>query len=163
MKQKTNRIMTFGITELLPLLSESSRNEVLRLAEEKHLELAATLPKPEDALPEWHSELCAAVRSICDHVSITVLKHVHEHMAAMGDDDANLSNVTFWVHQYFLCKLDARLASDAYSDSYHHDFIQTINPNQDDDHISELMEKQLRAFYIAGYIDGAADMDALPK
>ena len=42
MKQKTNRIMTFGITELLPLLSESSRNEVLRLAEEKHLERSAS-------------------------------------------------------------------------------------------------------------------------
>lgn len=31
------------------------------------------------------------------------------------------------------------------------------------DEVLELAEKQLRAFYIAGYIDGAADTDALPK
>lgn len=115
------------------------------------------------SLPEWHGEICAAVKTITDHISITVLRHVREHMATMGDEtNRDFDSVLFWVKQYYLCKLDSRLASDTYSESYHTDFIQLINPNQDDK-ISEMLEKQLRAFYIAGYIDGAADTDALPK
>ena len=75
---KTNRVMTFGITELLPLLSDAARKEILELAERKHLELAGnpTLPKLEDILPEWHSEICAAAKTITDHISITVISPV---------------------------------------------------------------------------------------
>lgn len=144
---KTNRVMTLGITELLPLLSDAARKEILELAERKHLELAGnpTLPKPEDILPEWHSEICRATKTITDHISITVLQHVKEHLAAMGDDDADFQSVCFWVKQYYLCKLDAHLASDAYTDAYDTDFLALINHGQDDK-ISEMTEKAAPAF-----------------
>lgn len=109
--EKTNKAIT--VTELLPLLSEAARNEVLELAEKRNLELAEqpTLPKPEDILPEWHSEICRATKTITDHISITVLRHVKKHLAAMGDDDADFQSVCFgsnsiisanWMHTWHL-------------------------------------------------------------
>ena len=113
--------------------------------------------------PEWHSEICKATKTICDHVSFSVLRHVKEHIAAMANDDADFQSISIWINQFFITKMDSHIRADTFFESMHPDFVQRINPNQEDDNISELYEKQCRAFFLAGYIAGATDMDALPK
>ena len=109
------------------------------------------------------SKICAAADVVKEHLSLATLKHIIKNLVESNHANTGLDDADYWACQYFRSKLRSQIEADSYGDSYHFDFIQKINPNSRDDSIASLFEEQCLDFYLAGYIAGAADMDALPK
>lgn len=153
-------LMALGIADILPELSEAARKEVIELAV-KHTQAQKTGPL-DTKVPVWLKDACTTVGQITDHLSLATLNRIREYMSRYaGYETPDLTKVDYFANAWLRDRLYGRLHGDNFADPYNHDLLAEINP-QDDNELTERIEKQCRDFYLAGYRDGAADMDSLP-